>query len=50
MAKRMGLSFEELSLFTMADFATFSDLWVGQDPQEPTVRKATPADIKAFFG
>lgn len=47
MAKRMGMSFEELSLLTMQDFLDFVDAWIGK---EENVRSATQADIDRFMG
>ena len=47
MAKRMGMSFEELSFLTMQDFLDFVDAWIGK---EETVRNATQADIDRFMG
>lgn len=50
-AKRMGLSFEELNMFTMEDWLGFVDMWVGDDDEdEDGVRPATQADIQGFFG
>lgn len=47
-AKHMGLSFEELNLFSLTDFIKFSDMWIGEDPDAP--RPATQADIDRFMG
>jgi hypothetical protein len=44
----MGLSFAELNLFTLEDFTTFTEVWVGDDKDAP--RKATQDDINRFFG
>lgn len=49
-AKRMGLSFEELSLFTLNDFLIFIDMWIGEDAGESaTTREATQEDIDMFY-
>lgn len=46
-AKKMGLSFEELNLFSLNDFFDFTDLWVGE---EEGSRKATQEDIDRYMG
>ncbi len=46
-AKKMGLSFEELNLFSLDDYLTFVDKWTGQ---EEGIRQATQADIEQFMG
>lgn len=47
-AKRMGLSFQELNMFSLSDFIQFSNMWVGDDEDAP--RPATQADIDRFMG
>ena len=47
-AKRMGLSFDELNLFTLDDYLTFVDKWAG-DSEEGT-RQATQVDIDKYMG
>lgn len=47
-AKKMGLSFEELNLFSLNDYLIFVDKWTGEESD--TVRQATQADIDFFMG
>lgn len=47
-AKKMGLSFEELNLFSLQDYIDFVDSWVGE--KEGGTRQATQADIDHFMG
>lgn len=53
-AKKMGLSFEELNLFSLNDYIEFVDRWVGEEGQEQeqegAVRHATQADIDFYMG
>lgn len=46
-AKKMGLSFEELNLFSLNDFFDFTDLWIGE---EEGSRVATQEDIDKYMG
>lgn len=48
-AKRMGLSFEELNMFTLNDFLTFIDVWIGEETIENKPRMATQEDIDRFY-
>jgi hypothetical protein len=48
-AKRMGLSFEELSIFRVRDFLEFTNLYFGQSAQDD-VRDATQEDIDKLLG
>lgn len=47
-AKKMGLSFEELNLFSLDDYLTFVDKWTGEEQEG--IRQATQADIEQFMG
>lgn len=47
-AKKIGLSFEELNLFSLNDYLVFVDKWTGGESD--TVRQATQADIDFFMG
>lgn len=47
-AKKMGLSFEELNLFSLNDYLTFVDKWTGKE--EEGTRQATQSDIERFMG
>ena len=47
-AKRMGLSFEELNLFSLQDYLIFVDKWIGKE--ENGTRQATQADIEKYMG
>ena len=49
-AKRMGLSFEELSIFRVRDFLEFTNLYFGQSAQQDDVRDATQEDIDKLLG
>lgn len=44
-AKKAGLSFEELNMMTMQDFVDFVYSWVGED----TTADTTQDDIDAFY-
>jgi len=44
----MGLSFNELNLFSLDDYLTFIDEWVGEE--EGGTRKASQEDINRFMG
>lgn len=49
-AKRVGLSYEELNQMTLDEFFDFVDAWVGEvDNKSAAPRKATQADIDAFY-
>ncbi|WP_130807645.1 hypothetical protein [Senegalia massiliensis] len=48
-AKKMGLSFEELSLFNLNDFFRFVDIWAGEEETDGR-REATQADIERYMG
>lgn len=48
-AKRMGLSFEELNMFTLSDFLNFIDIWIGEEETESKPRMATQDDIDIFY-
>lgn len=45
-AKRMGLTFMELNLFTMQEFIHFAEAYMGESEVE---RKATQKDIDRFY-
>jgi len=47
-AKKMGLSFEELNLFSLDDYLTFVDKWTGNE--EEGTREASQSDIERFMG
>jgi hypothetical protein len=47
-AKKMGLSFEELNLFSLNDYLVFVDKWTGKESDG--YRQATQADIDFFMG
>lgn len=47
-AKKMGLSFEELNLFSLNDYLVFVDKWTGEESDG--YRQATQADINFFMG
>ncbi len=47
-AKKMGLSFEELNLFSLDDYLTFVDKWTGEDAER--TRQATQDDIDFYMG
>lgn len=46
MAKKMGLSFDELNMMTLRDFFDFAELWAGDYEAE---YEATQADIDRFY-
>lgn len=46
MAKRMGLSFDELNMMTLQDFMDFAEMWTGEYETE---YEATQADIDRFY-
>jgi|LSQX01.2.fsa_nt_gb hypothetical protein len=49
-AKRVGLSFDELNQMTLDEFFDYVDIWVGDnDDKSAAPRQATQADIDAFF-
>lgn len=49
-AKRVGLTFDELNQFTLDEFFDYVDIWVGDNEDESaTPRQATQADIDAFY-
>lgn len=45
MAKKVGLSFDELNLFTLNDFIKYINLYVGSDEEQG----ATQDDINDFY-
>lgn len=49
-AKKMGLSFEELNLFSLQDYIDFVDAWVGEKEETGGRRQATQADIDHYMG
>lgn len=46
-AKKVGLSFEELNLFSLNDFFDFLDMYIGENEEQP--RQATQEDIDYFY-
>lgn len=46
MAKRMGLSFDELNMMTLQDFMDFAEMWTGDYEAD---QEATQADIDRFY-
>lgn len=48
-AKRVGLSFDELNQMTLDEFFDYVDIWVGGDTSESGPKQATQSDIDAFF-
>lgn len=49
-AKRVGLTFDELNQMTLDEFFNYVDIWVGDDDDKSAApRQATQADIDAFF-
>lgn len=46
MAKRMGLSFDELNMMTLQDFIDFAEMWTGDYEAD---QEATQADIGRFY-
>ncbi len=49
MAKKLGMSFEELNELTIDEFFDFIDIWVGEETEEETPREATQEDIDNFY-
>lgn len=47
LAKKTGLSFDELSLFTLNDFIKYVDMYMGTQEQEQVL--ATQTDIDSFY-
>jgi len=47
-AKKIGLSFEELKELRVTDLFAMAESYTGGDKEKP--REATQADIDAFFG
>jgi len=47
LARRIGLSLQELDMLTMQDFFDLVYAYMGDDPDKP--REATQADIDAFY-
>jgi len=47
-AKRMGLGFDELNLFSLDDYLAFVEKFVGKE--ENGGRQATQSDIEHFMG
>ena len=47
-AKRMGLSFDELNLFSLDDYLAFVEKFIGKE--ENGKRQATQSDIENFMG
>ena len=47
MAKKVGLSFDELNQLTLQDLYDLVDMWIGEDSE--TAREATQEDIDAFY-
>lgn len=47
-AKKIGLSFEELKELRVTDLFAMAESFTGADKEKP--REATQADIDAFFG
>lgn len=51
LAKKMGLSFDELNLFSVDDYMAFIDAWTDNGKDEGgTVRMATQEDIDRMLG
>ena len=49
-AKRVGLSFDELNQMTLDEFFDYVNIWVGDNEDESAApRQATQADIDAFY-
>lgn len=46
-AKRVGLSFEEINMMTLQELFDFVDLWIGNRGDRPA--EATQADIDKLF-
>lgn len=49
MAKKMGLSFDELNYMSLQDFMDFADMWSGNQEGEEVVLEATQEDIDRFY-
>ncbi len=47
-AKRVGLALSELDTFTLDDFTSFVEMWVGDD--DDGYRSATQDDINSILG
>lgn len=47
LAKKTGLSFDEMSMFTLNDFIKYVDMYIGTQEQEQ--RLATQNDIDSFY-
>lgn len=47
MAKKVGLSFDELNELTLQDFYDLVDMWIGEENDAP--RDATQDDIDRFY-
>lgn len=47
MAKKVGLSFDELNMMTLNEFIDFVDLFIGEEGETP--REATQKDIDSFY-
>ena len=48
-AKRLGLSFEELNMMTLQDLVDFVDIWTDKGDNQTTDREASQLDIDAFY-
>ncbi len=48
-AKRLGLSFEELNQMRMQDLWDFIDIWTGDTDDDDEPVEATQEDINKFF-
>lgn len=48
-AKRMGLSFEELNLFSLNDYLTYVDKYTNNDKKD-VIKKASQSDIDRYLG
>ncbi len=49
-AKRMGLTFEELNLFSLNDYLDFVDKFTDTENEESSVRIANQRDIDTMLG
>lgn len=49
LAKKTGLSFDEMSMFTLNDFIKYVDMYIGTQEQEQEQRLATQNDIDSFY-
>ena len=47
MAKKIGLSFDELNQLTLQDLYDLVDMWIGEEDNAP--REATQEDIDRFY-